>query len=160
MSDILRIGFFEQFQDREDAILVSGDDSAITNLVDIVRSLSTGKTTRCQLDRVPFVRAHHGVSLLLESVATSSALRYVDRDLHWQGKLSNSTKPERAFIWQLSTDDWDDVAERISVLPGGRGHQYPADFLSSVSDVGLVIACNEYDDRWQGWQESGRSGAR
>jgi hypothetical protein len=51
--------------------------------VDIVRSLSTGRILRCQLDRAPFVRAHHGVSLLLESVATSSALRYIDRAAHW-----------------------------------------------------------------------------
>jgi hypothetical protein len=156
MSDILRIGFFEQFLDGKDAVLVAGDDSGIINLADIVRSLSTGNTLRCQLDRVPFVRAHHGVSLLLESVTKSSALRYVDRAAHWRGDQSGGPKPEPAFIWRLSPDDWDDVAERISALPDGRsGHQYPADFVGSVNDVDLIVACNEYGDHWRGWQESG-----
>jgi hypothetical protein len=73
---------------------------------------------------MPFVRAHHGVSLLLESVPKSSALRYKDREAHWQADQSGGPQRQRAFIWQLSPDDWDDVAERISVLPGGGGHQY------------------------------------
>ena len=144
MSDILRIGFFEQFLDGEDYILLSGDDSAITNLVDTVRSLSVGQTTRCRLDQLPFVRAHHGLSLLLESAMTSSALRYVDRAAHWRGEQWSITRPERAFIWQLSADDWDDVAERISVLRGSGGHLYPADSLGLVDDVGLIVSCNEY----------------
>jgi hypothetical protein len=151
MTGILRIGFFENFKGR-DAILMSGDTVALASLIGIIRSLASGEIVHFQLDQAPFVRAHHGVSLLLEGGATSSGLQYLSRDAHWRSSEPKLPQTQPAFLWRLSTEDWDDVAERIASLRGDGGHQYPTDSLGTGDDIGIVVSHGEYADSWPGWQ--------
>jgi hypothetical protein len=151
MTGILRIGFFENFKGR-DAILMSGDAAALASLIGITRSLASGSIVRSQLDQTSFVRAYHGVSLLLERGAMSSGLQYVSRDAHWRSSEPKLPQTQPAFLWRLSPEDWDDVAERIGNLEGHAGHHYPADSLGTVDDVGIVVSHGEYADSWRGWQ--------
>jgi len=150
MTGILRIGFFENFKGR-DAILMSGDATALASLIGIIRSLAPGEIVGRQLNQAPFVRAYHGVSLLLERGATSSGLQYLGRDAHWRSSEPKFAEMHPAFLWRLSAEDWDDVAERLINLGGDGGHQYPADFLGTADDIGIMVSHGEYADSWRGW---------
>jgi hypothetical protein len=147
MRGTLRIGFFPDFKG-QDTLLLSGDGEALTSLGEAFRSLAAVGAGRLRLDGLPFVEAHGRVVILAEQSPRSSGLRYVTNFPY-----AEAPGPPLGFLWRLSKEDWEDVAERVAALQrAGSGHQY-LDYLGVLGDSQVMESLNEYGAAW--WQRHG-----
>jgi hypothetical protein len=147
MGGTLHVGLFENFLGC-DSVLFAGDGEAVSRLAGTLRPLASGEVERLQLESLPFVQAHRGLSILAERSPRSSGLRYAAEEAN-----GGQPRPAPCFTWRLSPDDWEDVVLRVEALSGtGPAHQY-LDYLGVLDDVQVIAAFNEYDDEW--WRRHG-----
>ncbi len=130
----VEMGYFENFADRGDTILVDGDVSGLLALAQILRGLEAPDAEPVAIHKLPFVVVHHGVELTAHPVGRELGVRRTD---------SVFTR----FCWNHSEEGWLEAAEKIEgVVEGNGGHNW----LECIGweDVVVMVSTNEYDSAW------------
>jgi hypothetical protein len=127
---VLRIGLFNDFRSRT-TLLLSGDDSDLSQLARMFRDLATGHQQRAALG--PLLIAETGRLLRLQAVVVS-------------GRTPIVRKSFQVYHWNAEAETWRQTADLVDALlqSGTSGHQYAGD----DGEWSVVISKGEYDDGW------------